>query len=73
MTFPNPTRLAASSVAPFVLKELMRHNTLQQSGNFPIDATHLPLAAAVAGLPKFGLIDAQNGTSSSAVTAMLNS
>lgn len=47
------THLAASGVAPFVLKELMRHSTVQQSEKYYIDATHLPLAAAVAALPKF--------------------
>lgn len=49
------THLAASGVAPFVLKELMRHSTVQQSEKYYIDATHLPLAAAVASLPTFTL------------------
>ena len=49
------THLAASGVAPFVLKELMRHSTVQQSEKYYIDATHLPLAAAVASLPAFSL------------------
>jgi integrase len=47
------THLAASGVAPFVLKELMRHSTVQQSEKYYIDATHLPLAAAIAALPMF--------------------
>mgnify|MGYP001556798681 CR=1 FL=1 len=49
------THLAASGVAPFVLKELMRHSTVQQSEKYYIDARHLPLAAAVASLPAFSL------------------
>lgn len=49
------THLAAANVAPFVLKELMRHSTVQQSEKYYIDATHLPLAAAVAALPRFTL------------------
>jgi integrase len=51
------THLAVAGVAPFVLKELMRHSTVQQSEKYYIDATHLPLAAAVASLPKFSVMD----------------
>jgi integrase len=47
------THLAAAGVAPFVLKELMRHSTVQQSEKYYIDATHLPIAAAMELLPKF--------------------
>jgi integrase len=47
------TNLAAAGVAPFTLKELMRHSTVQQSEKYYIDATHLPLRDAVAKLPLF--------------------
>jgi integrase len=58
------TQLAAAGVAPFVLKELMRHSTVQQSEKYYIDATHLPLAAAMAKLPSYTLPeeDAPNDT-----------
>ena len=46
------TRLAASGATPFVLKELMRHNTVQQSEKYYIDARQMPFAAALATLPK---------------------
>jgi integrase len=52
------THLAAAGVAPFVLKELMRHSTVQQSEKYYIDARHLPLAAAVASLPTFSVASA---------------
>jgi integrase len=47
------THLAAAGVALFVLKELMRHSSVQQSEKYYIDATHLPLAAAVSSMPAF--------------------
>lgn len=47
------THLAAANAAPFVLKELMRHSTVQQSEKYYIDARHLPLAPALASLPAF--------------------
>lgn len=60
------THLAASGVAPFVLKELMRHSTVQQSEKYYIDATHLPLAAALAALPTFALSESDKGVEKSA-------
>ena len=53
--------MAVSGVAPFVLKELMRHSTVQQSEKYYIDATHLPLAAAMELLPKFTVCTAAAG------------
>lgn len=47
------THLAASGAPPFVLKELMRHSTVQQSEKYYIDARHLPFAEALAALPAF--------------------
>ena len=41
------TNIAAAGVAPFVLKELMRHSTIQQAEKYYIDARHLPLASAI--------------------------
>ena len=48
------THLVASGATPFVLKELMRHSTVQQSEKYYIDARQMPFAAALAALPKFG-------------------
>lgn len=45
--------LAASGATPFVLKELMRHSTVQQSEKYYIDARQMPFAAALAALPCF--------------------
>jgi integrase len=53
------TNLASAGVAPFTLKEPMRHSTVQQSEKYYIDAIHLPLADAVAKLPKFSLSNEQ--------------
>jgi integrase len=49
------TQLAVSGAAPFVLKELMRHTTVQQSEKYYIDSTHLPLATALNRLPDFSI------------------
>jgi len=49
------THLAVSGATPFVLKELMRHSTVQQSEKYYIDARQLPFAAALAALPKFAI------------------
>lgn len=47
------THLAASGATPFVLKELVRHSTGQQSEKYYIDARQMPFAAALAALPAF--------------------
>lgn len=39
----------------------MRHSTVQLSEKYYIDATRLPLAAAVASLPKFSVLEKQEG------------
>ncbi len=62
------TQLASAGVAPFVLKELMRHSTVQQSEKYYIDARHLPLAAAVSSLPNFTTPVENNGTVNGTVT-----
>lgn len=51
------TNLALGGVSPWVLKELMRHSTVQQAERYYIDAKLLPLGEAVAKLPKFRLPD----------------
>ena len=61
------THLAAAGVAPFVLKELMRHSTVQQSEKYYIAADQLPVAAAMAALPKFAMPD-HNSTIQTRIT-----
>lgn len=53
------THLAASGATPFVLKELMRHSTVQQSEKYYIDARQLPFASALAALPSFAFLNGE--------------
>ncbi|MFY9923552.1 MAG: tyrosine-type recombinase/integrase [Opitutaceae bacterium] len=49
------TNLSASGVYPRVAMELMRHRDIRQTMKTYTDTAHLPLAAAVAGLPMLAL------------------
>jgi len=49
------TNLSASGVYPRVAMELMRHRDIRQTMKTYTDTAHLPLAAAIAGLPLLAL------------------
>jgi integrase len=67
------TNLAVSGVSPRIAMELMRHSDIKLTMKVYTDASRLPLAAAVAGLPKFTLGDTQRHTQTVCVDGLSES